>query len=104
MKRKLFQAICRLLKISEGAMAPEWLTWIFFPMLKYALHFARVRFDFCSQVYTIQGVKISESLFREWGQKGIPEGGYFKLLRRENDGMIYVERFAPNNSFVPTPK
>lgn len=99
MKRKLFLAICRFLKVQEGTVAPEWLTWIFYPMRKYALYYAKVRFDFCSQIYTIQGVKISESLFREWGERGIPEGGYFKLLRRESDGMIYVERFTPNNQF-----
>lgn len=95
MKRKLFQAICRLLKVPEGTLAPEWLTWLFFPLLKYALNFAGVRFDFSSQVYTIQGVKMSESFIRELGERGIPEGGYFKLLRREKGGAIRIERVNP---------
>ena len=98
-KRNLFRIICRALKVSEYEVAPSWLTWIFFPMKKYAINFACVQYDFQRDVYTINGCKISGNVFYEWGKKGIPEGGYFKLLRREKDGMIYLERFAPNTDF-----
>ena len=98
-KRKLFRIICKALKVSEGEVAPGWLTWIFFPMKKYAIKFACVQYDFQRNVYTINGCKISGNFFYECGKKGIPEGGYFKLLRREKDGMIYLERFAPNTDF-----
>lgn len=93
MKRKIFSFICKLLKVGVGEIPPEWLTWIFYPMKKYAARHAFVRYDFVSDVYTINGVKISGGVFESWGKNGIKEGSFFELLKRKDDGMIYVKEY-----------
>ena len=92
MKRKIFYFICDIMKVEEGAMPPEWLMWLFFPMLKNALNFTDIKYNPRNRVYDIHGVKISEYFFRELGEGGMPEGGIFKLIKRHEDGTISIER------------
>lgn len=93
MRRLIFNFICkRILKLSEGELAPDWLAFLLFPLFSYGLRFARVRYDFYRELYIIEGVKISKAVFLAWSEKGLPIGSYFQLLSRE-DGTISIKEF-----------
>jgi len=90
-KLYLFKVMCKLLKVKEGEYAPEWLSWLFFPLKKYALRMACFQYDFNSRVYTLNGRKVSEQVI-QFLYSDIPEGTYFKIIKRKPDGMPLIEQ------------
>jgi len=94
-KRRLFIKICEMLKVPEGCMAPSWLTWLFYPLLKYASDHSRMRYDFMRDIFIIGTIKYSGEIFRMWDKNGFPEGKLFKIVSRDDGVLVIKEYLTP---------
>ena len=44
------------------------------------------------KVLTVEGCPISFDLFKSWGIHGMPVGAIFRIVQRDEDGRLTVER------------
>ena len=90
MKRKMFNFVCKILKVEDGVKAPEWLLWLFFPLIKLSFFCAPIQYDFQNDIYTINGVNYAGQFFIMLGKDGLEEGTKFKILSRDNHLTVEV--------------
>lgn len=88
MKTKIFRWLSiNVFGTKEGVEHPKWLLILFFPVRYYALEYSGLKYDFMTNTYLIEGVKISGAIFEVLSDLPIDT----KMLISKKDDRLYFE-------------
>ena len=92
MRNKIYRFLKRMSKVPEGERLPWYLITIkviLFPLHSYCALQNGIKYDFSTDIYTIEGMKYTRELFMDWAEGGLKVGQLFRIVHRE-DGVITI--------------